>query len=514
MGKSVRVALALGLVFSFLPACTNPVSVTKPPVPTGVAAAAVSSSSIEVTWIDASNGKTSFRVERSVASTTGFSLVATPGVGQTRYTDSGLSPSTRYYYRLASILGTAVSEFSVVVDATTTAVSTGGGGTKTPPKAPTGLTATGTGTRAVHLTWTDAASDETGFNIARVTGPSDPNPVVLTQAAPLPANTTSYYDTSASLQPATDYGYVVTAFNAAGSSDLSNLALATTLSKSALAAPAGALATRGVFKTMIYVDWTPVTGASTYKTYESYAVDAFFTLLGSSTTSYAWINNSTSGVHNFFRVSAVDSSTNETGRSATVEGWAGSDIFNEGFEASRLQGYWEQRLVPTSTQVVYALSTPGANGTASCVKLSGGNGTSNPGLSADINAAATPSSIGFWVKAQYSGATVDTARFGSWDSTGASNKRSTYVALTKDGLIIARDYAGTARGNVAYSSGSWNHIELRNINFTNYSYDFYVNGTLAAAGVSFYYPAPNMKYFDIYLYDANAVVYWDEILVK
>lgn len=67
---------------------------------------------------------------------------------------------------------------------------------------------------------------------------------------------------------------------------------------------------------------------------------------------------------------------------------------------------------------------------------------------------------------------------------------------------------------MSFIPGTWNHIELRNINFTAYNYDLYVNGSLAAADVTFYWHASNMKFFDLMLYDSDAVVCWDDIQVE
>jgi transcriptional regulator CtsR len=89
--------------------------------------------------------------------------------------------------------------------------------------APSNLTATAISSSQINLTWQDNSSDETGFEIERKTGSGS-----YSQIATVGANVASYSDTY--LSAGTTYYYRVRAYNAAGNSDYSNEALATTLS--------------------------------------------------------------------------------------------------------------------------------------------------------------------------------------------------------------------------------------------------------------------------------------------
>ncbi|UII30391.1 fibronectin type III domain-containing protein [Fulvivirga ulvae] len=93
------------------------------------------------------------------------------------------------------------------------------GGTATIPAAPDNLQATAT--NSVSLTWSDNASDETGYKVERQTGTG-----VYVEVADVAANSTSYTDNAVS--PATNYNYRVYAYNAAGSSGYSNVVNVTT----------------------------------------------------------------------------------------------------------------------------------------------------------------------------------------------------------------------------------------------------------------------------------------------
>lgn len=90
------------------------------------------------------------------------------------------------------------------------------------PAAPSGLTATTAGNSQINLTWTDNATNETGFVVARGTVSGG----AYSDIAALSANATSYGDTG--LSGNTTYYYVVRATNNVGSSTNSGEASATT----------------------------------------------------------------------------------------------------------------------------------------------------------------------------------------------------------------------------------------------------------------------------------------------
>jgi hypothetical protein len=92
--------------------------------------------------------------------------------------------------------------------------------TKNPPAAPTGLTATEISSSQINLSWTDNATNETGFRIERKTTGS------FSQIATVGANVTTYSNTG--LNSSTTYTYRVRAYNNAGTSAYSNEASATT----------------------------------------------------------------------------------------------------------------------------------------------------------------------------------------------------------------------------------------------------------------------------------------------
>src|SRR5207245_4738181 len=75
-------------------------------------------SQIRLSWT-ASSGATSYKIQRSPDGSTGWTQVGTSST--TTFTDSGLIPSTTYFYRVLASNGSGDSAPSNVASATTTA---------------------------------------------------------------------------------------------------------------------------------------------------------------------------------------------------------------------------------------------------------------------------------------------------------------------------------------------------------------------------------------------------------
>jgi regulation of enolase protein 1 (concanavalin A-like superfamily) len=188
-----------------------------PPAPSGLAASAASSSQIDLSWTDVA-GESGYRIERSLDGIT-FTVIGTTVTNVTTFSDTTVAPSTQYTYRIIA-LGTETtgnSAPSATATETTPAAPT-------VPAAPTNLAATPAGPSEIDLTWTDNASNETGFVIER-----SPDGVGnWSQIATPGQDATSYSDTSL-LTADTTYFYRVRAVNAVGPSGDSNIASAATL---------------------------------------------------------------------------------------------------------------------------------------------------------------------------------------------------------------------------------------------------------------------------------------------
>ena len=99
-------------------ACTSQVSAcTVPLPPPKLSATAVSSSQIDLTWSNV-YGETGFEIERSLDGLN-WTTVASTAANVTTFQDSGLSPTTKYYYRVRSTNGTEASAPGSVVSTIT-----------------------------------------------------------------------------------------------------------------------------------------------------------------------------------------------------------------------------------------------------------------------------------------------------------------------------------------------------------------------------------------------------------
>jgi hypothetical protein len=219
---------------------------TPPAAPSGLTATATSSSQINLSWTDASSSETGFEIDRAAASSGPWTQIATVGANVTIYSNTGLTASTTYYYRVRATNSAGDSANSNVASATTQAPPA------TVPAAPSGLTATATSSSQINLSWTDASSSETGFEIDRAAASSGP----WTQIATVGANVTIYSNTG--LTASTTYYYRVRATNAAGDSANSNVASATT--------PSPGTPVTGTGLSGTYYDNEDFTGASVTRT--------------------------------------------------------------------------------------------------------------------------------------------------------------------------------------------------------------------------------------------------------
>ena len=181
-----------------------------PASPSGLRATAASSSRINLAWTDNATNEAGFEIERSTDNLV-FTKIADVGANVTTYANTGLVIPTTYYYRVRAVNAGGNSGYSNTASATLLAL------VLTPPSAPSGLSAVPASSSQINLSWTDNASNESGFHIERSL-----DNLVFTQIATAAANQSTYSDSG--LVVATTYYYRVRAYNTAGNSGYSNTA--------------------------------------------------------------------------------------------------------------------------------------------------------------------------------------------------------------------------------------------------------------------------------------------------
>src|SRR5262249_31017751 len=88
--------------------------------PTSATATAVSSSQINLTWVDNSASETGYKIERKTGASGTYSQIALMPANSQSYSDTnGLDSNTRYYYRIRATNGTIDSDYSNETSAVT-----------------------------------------------------------------------------------------------------------------------------------------------------------------------------------------------------------------------------------------------------------------------------------------------------------------------------------------------------------------------------------------------------------
>jgi hypothetical protein len=209
-----------------------PLAIIPPPpaAPTALTATAISGTEINLAWTDNSSNETAFVIQRKIGSGGTYSTLISLPPNTMTYSDTGLTASTTYFYKVLATNNGSNSAPTNEYGATSYG---------TVPAAPGSVTATGVSNTQINLMWTDANTNETGIKLERKTGPGG----AYAQVAVLCPNTTSYSDTGLTL--ATPYYYRLRSYNSAGDSAYSTETSGTTLGQPP-AAPSNLLATAQV----------------------------------------------------------------------------------------------------------------------------------------------------------------------------------------------------------------------------------------------------------------------------
>ena len=247
-----------------------------------------------LTW-NAVEGATSYRIYRSTAKGSGYSLLGT--VTATSYTNTGAKAGTTYYYRVKAVNDAGLSPYSNIVSGQAKSV--------TPkPSAPVVKIGNSAASGKPMLTW-NAVSGATSYKVYRATSQNGTYSLLGT------VTTTSYTNTGA--KAGTAYYYKVKAVNSAGESAFSNIvsgqATVTTLTL-------GHSSTSGKPQ----LTWKAVSGAASYKVYRATAKNGVYSVINT-TKALTYTNTGAAlGTTYYYKVEALNSAGKSMGFSAVVEG--------------------------------------------------------------------------------------------------------------------------------------------------------------------------------------------------
>ena len=278
---------------------------TPPTAPSNLTASAASSTQINLSWTASTDnvGVTVYLIQRcqGAGCATFAQIAAPPGTGTT-YVDTGLSPSTSYSYEI--IATDAAGNLSQPSNVGTTTTLAG------PPAAPSALTATAASATQINLSWTNNATNQTGFKVER-----SPDNVTFTQIGTTGATTTTYSDSP--LAPLTTYYYRVRATNGAGDSAYSNVANATTLADTTPPTAPSSLTATATSSTQINLSWTASTdnvGVTQYQIQRCQGAGCnSFAQVGTSTTTSFPDTGLLAATSYSYQVRALDAANNASG---------------------------------------------------------------------------------------------------------------------------------------------------------------------------------------------------------
>ncbi len=218
-----------------------------PADPTVLQFSNLTQTSVDLSWTDIATNEANYLVERSPNGTSGWTTEATLGVDAASFSDSGLTPSTPYFYRISA---TNITGSSGYASNDTITLDPAG----SPPDIPTNLSTTTVSDTQIDIDWDENVGNTTDYTLeVSISGGA------YNQLTTVSFGTTSYSHTG--LTASTGYSYRVKAINATDESGYSNISSATTNAPPPPAAPT-TLSFSGITESTATLNWIDNAGGA------------------------------------------------------------------------------------------------------------------------------------------------------------------------------------------------------------------------------------------------------------
>ncbi|MEX2282481.1 MAG: fibronectin type III domain-containing protein, partial [Gemmatimonadota bacterium] len=218
-------------------ATTHPAT---PGAPSALSATGVSSSQINLSWTAATGTVDTYRIEQSATSGVGFTEIAS--VTGTTYQNTGLTPTTQYFYRVRACNISGCGTYTAEASATTPMAV---------PGVPPGFSATAVSASQVDLRWNASSGTVDTYHIERRPGMGTFAPIATVSA-------TTFTHSDMGLTASTQYDYRIQACNTGGCSSFT-MPTPVTTGPPIPGAPS-ALGATTVSSTQISLSWTASSG--------------------------------------------------------------------------------------------------------------------------------------------------------------------------------------------------------------------------------------------------------------
>lgn len=287
-----------------------------PPMPT--------TNSIGLSWSVITNAS-NYVLERSIASSTNWSVIAVIPYGSTNHIDTNVVATGVYFYRLKATNAQRESEYSHPV--------TAGVFVPNPPVAPL-LTIDSVSKTGVGLYWSNP-TNETHFEVERSLGESNLWTRILTASA----NTTNHTDTN--VAPGSLYNYRVRAGNADGDSPYSNIGAVHVPDPQPPSAPSN-LNARPLYPALVKLSWGNLTNETAFRVERRTDAGSWgqLTQLGADELSFV-DSNVVVGTRYHYRVIAVNSlGDSPPSNEDSIVPFAEAEVLVDDFDNGLKPGLW------------------------------------------------------------------------------------------------------------------------------------------------------------------------------